>query len=230
MEVPSDRSNHALRFNYSHESKDRLPEPDYPRRYGAPSPPLTAYGNIQYRGFIKTLKDMWADAHPEIYFRPFSDNNEYDPDRGYIIHSIAQKVPKEGNAKPRAHHNFRDEVTGKYWSIFVQSFVHTVRFFAVHTDAEIADELIDEFEDFMTEVIPVFKAYGLEELIYYQRIADTNQNRMGDDVAVRSIDYRLTTQKILQVENATLNKYFVRLVLNMGEQATPNTVELPFQQ
>lgn len=214
----------SVRWNYSHESIDRPEEPEYNVPIGHPSPPITAFGNIQYLDMIKMLDLLWTDSHPDISFQPLAENKEFNSEMGHIIYMNVHKVPSDGNNKPRHRHNWKDE-NGKSFTAFTQTFVHTIRFIAAHQDPNTADEILEAFEEFMMAVTPVLKKYGIEDIFYFQRISDSNQFRLGKDINTRSTEYRIKTQKVLTIENRTLEDYSVKLQVmlnNVGLSSTNN--------
>ncbi len=210
----------GVNFNWSQRRTDFTPDPQYQVRAFEPSPPLTAFGNLQYIEFMRMLETMWEAGHPEIPFRPYKDGEEYDPEQGYIIWSGVRKLPKDNNNKPRFHHRHKDEETGRVFTVSKQSFIHEVKFSAVHGDPWIAEELAEAWEDFMLEATPIVKRVGLEDIFYLGRNQDDIESRVGKDRAVRAIIYRIFTQKIFAVENAVLNDLYLRVVTMFD--ATPS--------
>lgn len=212
-----------MKWHYGHEKIDRPQEPDYDKRIYSNPPPLTAFGNIQYRDVIKMIGAMWEGAHPEVIFRRWADNEEYNPEYGYIIYSLVARVPADNNAKPRMHQEYRKS-DGVPMTAFIQSFMNQVRFSAMHRDPDVADEMIEEFEDFMMVAIPVLMKNGVEQIFYLQRNSDQNQSRPSQDMSIASMDWRIFTQKQFHVENAVIDDFFIRVSTVMGnDQATPST-------
>ena len=99
---------------------------------------------------------------------------------------------------------------GKYYIIEGQRFQNVVSFAVMveanagqlsgderrYAGAEVADRVMEIFEDFMLEYTPVFKRLGASELVYARRVSDTETNMDQTDVVRRTVTYLLTTEKI----------------------------------
>lgn len=88
----------------------------------------------------------------------------------------------------------------------------------------LCDQIIEEFENFMVEFTPIFKACGVSDLVYSRRVSDSEINREGNDVYKRSVMYMLTTEKTYAVENERIQSILVdaRAWLSSFESATPS--------
>lgn len=199
--------------------------------YGDKIDPLQAKGNMSYLQFIDRMADYIANAHPEWQFTPFADNNIYNPEMGYIIYSLVDRVTKENHTKPRIHYIDNHPLyPDKNLAVFIQSFINTVKFTAVHPNPRIAEAMIEEFQNFMYGVTYMLKEDGLDECIFGRRAADEHKTRYGEDLPARSVIYIVTEQKILPVDIDKLNQVYIEVsaprVDNTPEAATPNTGEI----
>jgi len=97
--------------------------------------------------------------------------------------------------------------------------------------AEIADRIMEVFEDFMLEYTPVFKRLGASEFVYARRYSDSEINRDETDVNKRVVTYMLTTEKLLattheKIESIVIdirNYYaYEREIIEQANAATPN--------
>lgn len=210
------------RWNHTHEPKGLYQDPNY-RDLDHPSqgPPITAFGNDQYIGMIKRLKYIWNDAHPEVQFQAFKAKEEYQGDNGYIIYSLIDRVPKDNMRKPIPRYKYLDPEEDTWVTVFIQSFMNTVKFTAMHQDPDVAEEIIDNFENFMLECIPVLKSFGIEDILYNRRLSDEHEQRTGEDLAARSVTYVVITQKVLPVSQKKLEEIHLRLETL---SATPSTL------
>jgi hypothetical protein len=108
---------------------------------------------------------------------------------------------------------YRDKALGddgKYYIIEGQRFQNVVSFTVIvqadagkiegdtvrYVGAEVADRIMERFEDFMLEYTPVFKKLGASEFVYARRVSDTETNMDQTDVIKRTVLYLLTTEKI----------------------------------
>jgi hypothetical protein len=78
-----------------------------------------------------------------------------------------------------------------------------------YSGAQVADNLIEIFEDFMLEHTPVFKRLGAAELVYSRRLSDSEENRAGTDIVKRTITYMLTTEKLIATSLEQIEKIVV---------------------
>ncbi len=197
-----------------------------------PLPPLTANSNATYLQFIDTVDKVYTGTHPDVEFRPFGDKNEYMPDQGYIIYSLVTSDPKENNLKPRVKEIVEHpENPDKRLVIFTQSFLNSVKFTAVHQKPRIAEEIIEDFEDFMISMGPLLKEVGVEECIYARRASDEHKTKYGEDFAARSLVYFVTTQKIITSDISRLKEVYIQVTAPRFDQdwpqaATPDTAKV----
>lgn len=189
------------------ESKQRLQEQD-PRYYNdTDSRRLKAEGNLSYLGFIEIVKKLWENSYPDIpIVATFGGNFAHYPCIAYGL-----ELKRAHNQEPKMR--YRDKALGddgKYYIIEAQRFQNVVSFTTIveadagkldgseqrYAGAEVADRIIDIFEDFMLEYTPVFKKLGASEFVYARRISDTEINMDQTDVVKRAVTYLLTTEKI----------------------------------
>lgn len=206
------------RWHYGHELLAQ--EAEYlTKPHPSLNPVITAFGNMQYPDFLRYLKGLWSEAHPEIRMQAHSSGNTYDANKGYLVYSLVQRVPVENNRKPIPRGKIVDD-DGEPFQIYTQSFDTVVKFTAIHGDPDTAEAIIDELENFMIPVIPALIRAGLQQIVYFQRYSDQQDERMGKDVATRSLAYRLTTQKILPIYQSTIDA--IDLHLDIMDGATPS--------
>jgi hypothetical protein len=108
--------------------------------------------------------------------------------------------------KPRT----RTSQTNKDVVVFGQRFQNIVSFSVItegdtatakgsaarYSGAEVADNIMEIFEDFMLEHTPVFKRLGASEFVYSRRLSDSDENRDSTDLCKRTVTYMLTTEKL----------------------------------
>jgi len=173
------------------------------RIFGAP---LQASGNLTYLEFIAVVKALWENAYPDIKVQPTSNGSyaEY-PVR---VYGLEIRKTHSSEPKPRTRNTqYRDDIM-----VFGQRFQNVVSFSVMtkanagtsssdlekrYSGAQVADNLIEVFEDFMLEHTPVFKRLGAAELVYSRRLSDSDINRDGTDIIKRTVTYMLTTEKLI---------------------------------
>jgi len=103
---------------------------------------------------------------------------------------------------------------------------------ARYSGPEVADNIMEIFEDFMLEHTPVFKRLGASEFIYSRRLSDSEENRDSTDICKRTVTYMLTTEKLFaqtvnQIEQIVIDvrrymAYEKELIEQGIGRATPN--------
>ncbi len=201
-------------------------EPEYAggMEGGRLTPPITSFGNIQFLDAMDMIKAVWEDAHPEISFHPQGDHMLNDLETAYIIYSTAERVTKENNPKPRFQWR-ADTDSGERYAILSQSFIHRVKFRVVHKSPRVAEEVLDEFEDFMMLLTPLLKQAGMEDIYYLRRTSDNHLVRAGEDKEDRGVIYTMTFQKILLAHEQVLDHIYLKLHTAI-EGGTPSTIEV----
>jgi hypothetical protein len=173
------------------------------RRFGAP---LQASGNLTYLEFVSVVKALWENAYPDIKVQPTSNGSyaEYP----VIVYGLEIRKAHSSEPKPRTRNTQHYEDI----MVFGQRFQNVVSFTVItkadagtaksdlekrYSGAQVADNLIEIFEDFMLEHTPVFKRLGAAEFVYSRRLSDSEENRLGTDIIKRTVTYMLTTEKLI---------------------------------
>ena len=173
----------------------------YDRLFGEP---LQASGNLTYLEFITVVKAMWENAYPDIKIKPVQSGTyaEYP----VIVYGLELRKAHTSEPKPRT----RTTQTNRNVVVFGQRFQNIVSFTVIteanagseknssgrYSGPEVADNIIEIFEDFMLEQTPVFKRLGASEFVYSRRLSDSEENRDSTDICKRTVTYMLTTEKL----------------------------------
>jgi len=199
--------------------------------------PLQAAGNLTYIEFMATVKALWENAYPNIYFGPESSGEASK--FPLITYNLELKRAHTSEPKPRTRFIPKDidEI------IYGQRFQNIVSFNVLtramtadvqddenpgYCGAEAADRIIEVFEDFMLEHTPVFKRLGASEFVYSRRMSDSKVSRNGIDVCKRTVTYMLTTEKLISTTISRIEDILIDLRTYMATepanivQATPN--------
>lgn len=185
------------------------------RRFG---PPLQASGNLTYLEFISVVKALWENAYPDIKILPTA-NGQY-AEYPVIVYGLEIKKAHTSEPKPRT----RNTQAYNDIMVFGQRFQNVVSFTILtkadagtskseiekrYSGAQVADNLIEIFEDFMLEHTPVFKRLGASEFVYSRRLSDSEINRENTDVIKRTVTYMLTTEKLIATTVEQIEKVVV---------------------
>jgi hypothetical protein len=180
--------------------------------------PLQASGNLSYLEFIAVVKSLWENAYPDIKIKP-TQSGSY-ADYPVIVYGLELRKAHTSEPKPRT----RTTQTNKDVVVFGQRFQNIVSFTVIteanagakqgsaarYSGPEVADNIMEIFEDFMLEHTPVFKRLGASEFVYSRRLSDSEENRDSTDICKRTVTYMLTTEKLFaqnvdQIESIVLD-------------------------
>jgi uncharacterized membrane protein len=179
-------------------------------------PPLQAQGNLTYIEFISAVKALWENAYPNIKIKPVQ-NGDY-AEYPVIAYGLELRRAHSVEPKPRSRISPAKDVV-----IFGQRFQNIISFTVItkadsgelkgsssrYSGPEVAEKIIETFEDFMLEYTPVFKRLGASELVYARRLSDSEENRDATDVNKRTVTYMLTTEKLIGMEVGTIEKIVI---------------------
>lgn len=168
---------------------------------------LKADGNLNYLEFIQVVKLLWENSYPDIpivatFGGAFAS---------YPCIAYGMELKRAHNQEPKMR--YRDKALGddgKYYIIEGQRFQNVISFTIIvqadaakadgdqygYVGAEVADRVMERFEDFMLEYTAVFKKLGASEFVYARRVSDTETNMDQTDVVKRTVLYLLTTEKL----------------------------------
>lgn len=159
--------------------------------------PLRAQGNLNYIQFLQLLQKMWLDAHPDVPL--VAQGGKEFSKYPVMTYRLDLRRTIQNEPKPRMREQIITSPGEQNLIIFGQRFQNVVTFTAfTNSNPQLAEELIEVFEDFMIEFTPVFKALGLSELLYARRLPDTDGSRgKGLGIVERSVSYMVTTEKVI---------------------------------
>lgn len=165
-----------------------------------------AGGRLSYLDFVRIVSALWEKGHPDIPLTAMgAKENALYPS---IVYRLDLRKPYDGEPKPR----LREELPLPNGDVVINSaqrFMNIVVFTCfTQMNPQLAEAIIEEFENFMMEFQPVFKELGVSELVYERRMPDTQDNRENFTVIERAVAYRLTTEKLVQTTYSHLNNSF----------------------
>lgn len=177
---------------------------------------LRARGNLSYLQFVRLVGTIWEETQPkdscgEPLIRYLPEGTDDPSTYPSILYSLDLRRPHPTDPKPRLR-EIIDDQTGDPYVITAQRFQSVVKFTAItERDPELCGELIEAFEDFMMEHVPVFKELGVSELVYSRRYADIAENRSSLGVERKAVAYLLTTEKITSAPVGRLEEIIARI-------------------
>lgn len=180
-------------------------------------PPLKAEYNLDYPKFIQLVTYLWEQAHPDIPIKPVqSETYSRYP---VIVYSLQSRSPVTNESKQRHRETvYRNDTNLR---ITGQRFQNVVTF-TVMTEtgpdtsgpqrdgAKYAESIIEAFERFMLEQVPVFKELGASEVLYTRRLPDQERTRPDEDVNERGVAFLVTLEHVIVQEIDILREIVVR--------------------
>lgn len=176
-----------------------LPEYTTPKR----SHHMRAEGNLTYLGFIRLLEEIWKQSHPKIPFVAIGgpQNAKYP----CIVYSLKLRRPFQNESKPLRQREEIFDDNNKRIIITTQRFTNIIAFTATtENNPYLAEELIEAFEDFMFQMVGVFKRLGISDMFYARRLPDDEESRPGEDVCRRTLTWMVVTEKVYQTDVAAI--------------------------
>lgn len=177
---------------------------------------LRAKGNLSYLDFVRLVTRLWEAGNPKVPLRATGDKNAAT--YPVIIYRLDLRKPHGSEPKPRLREQMPTAPGEKAVLIHGMRFQNVITFTAVDQRAQVVEELIEAFENFMMEMQPIFKEEGASELTYMRRLPDSHDQRPGEGIVSRSVSYLLTTEKIIKTEIDKLEKFSIDARIYLGRQ------------
>lgn len=178
-------------------------------------PPLRAEGNLRYLDFIRLVQYLWEQGHPEVPIKAVQSKSftQYP----VITYALNQRKTAQNEPKPRYRDNPIDE-SGQMYLITGQKFENVIQFTVITSnDPELAEHIIEIFEDFMLEYTPVFKRLGVSEFMYVRRLPDAEQTKATTDTETRAVAYMMIEERLRQISVDRFKEIIINARLYMKE-------------
>lgn len=187
--------------------------------------PLRARGNLNYIQFLQVLQKMWVDGHPDIPL--VAQGGKEFSSYPVITYRLDLRKPIQNEPKPKLREHVITAPGEPDVLIMGQRFQNIITFTAFTNDnPQLAEEIIEVFEDFMIEFTPIFKELGVSDLFYARRLPDTDGSRgRGLGIVERSVSYMVTTEKIILTSRDKLESVLIdaRIFVADPYWVTPDT-------
>ncbi len=137
---------------------------------------------------------------------------EYPKDQEIAAPFIAYKIKSREPTKAHGIKNrFVGRVpaqneTGHEVDLLSKHFDCEIQFDIFHQTAREANQLLDDFEDFLTQYTGEIKRGGIQEFIFLRQLEDDHDFRWRENYYVRSLVYFVRIQKITPIPLYTLNQ------------------------
>lgn len=166
-------------------------------------------GNLSLVELFALIDELWKGVQPDIPFRPIQ--GEQFAKYPSIVYSVESKVPEQSDVKHRIREFIENPQTGQLYKITAQKFRHIITFSAVtKLEPELAESIIEAFEDFMFTITPVLVEQGVARIVYGRREPDSVVNKTGEDLNRRTVAYDVYLEKVYQIPVDQLEDIRVR--------------------
>lgn len=120
----------------------------------------------------------------------------------YINYKLISRIPKL-ERKERLLNTIKDK-DGRSCEIWSQSFICTINFNIFAGTYTVADRLMTDFEDMLSEYAGYFKQNGVQEILFKNQMTDENYDIYRQSMSIRSLQYRIDIQRIKNVFDTTI--------------------------
>jgi hypothetical protein len=181
---------------------------------------LRAKGSLTYLEFIKLVDTLWEAAHPDVPFQASGSN--IDAVYPVVTYDLQLRKPHPSEPKVRFREEIRTPRDKDAIVIGGQRYQNLVNFsVTTEKNPELAEALIEAFEDFILEFTPVFKQLGLSEIVYARRLPDAEQSRRSEGIEIRTVSYLVTTEKVIQTSKKKLEEFLVYARMALSATSPP---------
>lgn len=162
----------------------------------------TADANCSCYDFIKMVQSVTRKALKKYNIDFSSDRLKYnvtDPqihlDNPVITYKTVSRVPYK-ELKPRIRDTVSDMDSNMIGNIYAQKFESVIQFNIFASVYDLAEEVMDKFEEMMIKYAGFFKQRGVSELVFSEELSDSEYDMFRQIVSVRSIRYKVYTERI----------------------------------
>lgn len=184
---------------------------------------LRAQDSLTYLDFIRSVEFIWRESHPDIPL--YAAGLLTYPQYPCIIYGMESRMPMANEPKSKIRETIQTGSNeANHIQVWGQRFQNYVKFsVCTQSDTELAEAILETFEDFMAEFTPVFKKLGVSDLFYHNRPRDTGENRAGVDTIARSVIYLVVLEKVVTRDIQKLESVLIDVRRYLAD-ATPGYV------
>jgi hypothetical protein len=145
-----------------------------------------------------TLKDLNVEFIPDDgrRLKIELDNKIEHP---FITYKTVSRTT-EKELKPRQREEIKEKNvengTERYGEVYAQKFKSVLQFNVFASVYDVADKVMERFEELMLLYTGYFKKNGVSELLFEKQITDSSYDIFREIASVRSLQYSVETEKI----------------------------------
>lgn len=174
------------------------------------SPMTSGPKPLTYRQFIELVAEVLAAAWGESWrdqFGPVAPLSR-EMTTPYISYSLQRKAPSEdpkGNFEPRYRgHVIDKENPGHVIDIYGQLFDHYITFNCLSPSPDQADQLAEDFEEFMVTYRSFFIQNGVRKLFLFEQGPDQWDKSQKEPIYSRPLVYFTRLDRLIAVPSTVL--------------------------
>lgn len=163
---------------------------------------LTSSKNCTCFDFIKMVQAITSKSLKKYNIDFSSDRLRYkvtDPqielDCPIITYKTVSRVPYK-ELKPRVRDTVNDSDSGLIGSVYAQKFESVIQFNFFASVYDLAEEVMNSFEDMMIKYAGYFKRNGVSDIIFSEELHDSEYDLFRQVISVRNIRYKVYTERI----------------------------------
>lgn len=170
-----------------------------------------------------SLEDFIAMVKNVVIKGMKGDNVEFIPDEGstkvlepsykidhpVIFYSIISRAPRETEPKPKIREDGieknADGTRSRRMTIYGQVFDCQIQFNIAASDYQIANKVMNVFEDLIFKYTGNFKRNGVSDIFFVKQYTDSGLSEYRQKMSIRSLVYRVSIEKIHVVYDTTIS-------------------------
>ena len=144
-----------------------------------------------------TMKDLQVKFIPDEG-KIIHLSNDQPLDTPMITYKLISRKPK-GELKPRFRESFvedKDDYESRFGEIYGQKFECELQFNIFASVYEVAEQVMERFEDMMITYAGYFKKNGVGELLFKQQCTDETFSKMRQTLSIRNLSYYVEVEKL----------------------------------
>jgi hypothetical protein len=147
----------------------------------------------------KTMKDvMWApDMDRNIVTNP--DIKLQKPVITYTMHSRTPKGELKPRQRERIAENTADSNDARIGEIYGQKFACVLQFNIFGSVYDVAEQVMERFEEVMFTYTGYYKKNGVAELYFKEEVTDSNYDIFRQQISVKNIRYYVEIERLIPI-------------------------------
>lgn len=146
----------------------------------------------------KTMKDLSVEFVPDEN-KTVAISPDLELDHPMITYKVIYRKP-DNELKPRRREGIEekgDDDQTRVGEIYGQKFDSIIQFNVFASVYDLAEQVMEKFEEAIFTYTGYFKNSGVSELLFEEQATDTNYDIYRQKISVRNLRYRVKTEKLI---------------------------------